>query len=235
MLTLKSVHCCKQDTVRDLLIDWIDSKTSTTMRTRFSQYLVVLAREPTSFWRENVAAVVILQPVSARMSKWRKQISNVKSFIILRSGECVSSFSKESSQNSANVLVVVLVLESKGLYSLDRGGGALPMITYTGRLRPKEVLFSGFQVRTWKGSKGFHELKYIKGREFCRFGLWNDRKRLTDSLYDCKRVAKTFWFCGFLEGVIGPGLTVRQPSNGLKLNRQPSKKVIFIVNRQNTG
>ena len=31
---------------------------------------------------------------------------------------------------------------------------------------------------------------------------------------------------------VSMGSTARQPSNGLKLNRQPSKKVIFIVNRQ---
>ena len=55
---------------RDLLID---SKTSTTTSTRFSQYYVVRARKPASFWRENVVAVVILLRVLARMSKWRKQ------------------------------------------------------------------------------------------------------------------------------------------------------------------
>ena len=32
--------------------------------TRFSQYLVVRAREPASFWREKVVAVVILLYVS---------------------------------------------------------------------------------------------------------------------------------------------------------------------------
>ena len=38
------------------------------MSTRFSQYQVVHAREPASFWRENVVAVVILLQVLARMS-----------------------------------------------------------------------------------------------------------------------------------------------------------------------
>ena len=51
----------------------LDSKTSTTTSTRFSLYYVVLAREPASFWRENVVAVVILLRVLARMSKWPKQ------------------------------------------------------------------------------------------------------------------------------------------------------------------
>ena len=46
----------------------LDSKTRTTTSTRFSQYLVVLLREPASFWRENVIAVVILLRVLARMS-----------------------------------------------------------------------------------------------------------------------------------------------------------------------
>ena len=43
------------------------TRTRTTTRTRFSQYLVVHAREPSSFWRENVVAVVSLLRVSARM------------------------------------------------------------------------------------------------------------------------------------------------------------------------
>ena len=42
--------------------------------TRFSQYYVVRARKPASFWRENVAAIVTLLRVLARMSKWRKQV-----------------------------------------------------------------------------------------------------------------------------------------------------------------
>ena len=52
----------------------LDFKTSTTTSTRFSQYLVVLAREPASFWRENVVTVVILLRVLARMSKEQKQV-----------------------------------------------------------------------------------------------------------------------------------------------------------------
>ena len=40
------------------------------------------------------------------------------------------------------------------------GGGALPIMDYTGRLRLKGVPFSGW--RYIKG-KGFHELKYRKG------------------------------------------------------------------------
>ena len=45
----------------------LDSETTTTS-TRFSQYWVVLAREPASFWRENVLAVVILLRVLARFT-----------------------------------------------------------------------------------------------------------------------------------------------------------------------
>ena len=48
-----------------------DSETRKTSSTRFSQYQVVRAREPASFWRENAIAVVILLlvlHVLARMS-----------------------------------------------------------------------------------------------------------------------------------------------------------------------
>ena len=41
-----------------------------------------------------------------------------------------------------------------------RGEGVLPIMDYTGSLRPKGVPFSGW--RYIKG-KGFHELKYRKG------------------------------------------------------------------------
>ena len=34
-------------------------ETLTSTSTRFSQYYLVLAREPATFWRENVVAVVI--------------------------------------------------------------------------------------------------------------------------------------------------------------------------------
>ena len=40
------------------------------------------------------------------------------------------------------------------------GGGVLPIMAYTGRLRPKGVPFSRF--RYMKG-QGFHESKYMKG------------------------------------------------------------------------
>ena len=49
--------------------------TSTTARTRFPQYKIVSAREPATFWRKNVIAVVILLRVFVRMSYWRKQLS----------------------------------------------------------------------------------------------------------------------------------------------------------------
>ena len=74
-------------------------KTSTTTNMRFSQYQVGVAREPASFWLENVVAVVTLLRVLARMSKWRKQVVSVRSFIILRSREGVPSFTKVNSAN----------------------------------------------------------------------------------------------------------------------------------------
>ena len=58
----------------------LDSKTSTTTNTRFSQNTVLLTREPASFWRENVVAVVTLRRVLARMSKWGKQVIKCEKF-----------------------------------------------------------------------------------------------------------------------------------------------------------
>ena len=52
------------------------------MSTRFSQYQVVLAREPALFWRENVIAVVILLR-ECRSGGKKFNLSNVRSFIIL--------------------------------------------------------------------------------------------------------------------------------------------------------
>ena len=49
--------------------------TSTTARMRFPQYKIVSAREPATFWRKKVMAVVILLRVFVRMSYWRKQLS----------------------------------------------------------------------------------------------------------------------------------------------------------------
>ena len=56
---------------------------------------VVLAREPASFWRENVVAVVTL----LRVRSGENKLSNVRRFIILRSGESVTSFTKGNSAN----------------------------------------------------------------------------------------------------------------------------------------
>ena len=41
-------------------------------------------------------------------------------------------------------------------------GGVLPIMAYTGGLRPKVVPFSGVSG-IWKGTEGFYLLKYIKG------------------------------------------------------------------------
>ena len=57
------------------------------------------AREPASFWRENVVAVVSLLQVSRECRDGENKISNVRSFIILRSGECVISFTKDNNAN----------------------------------------------------------------------------------------------------------------------------------------
>ena len=62
----------------------------------------MLEPEPASFWRGNVVAVVSLLRVLARMSKCRDKVSNVRSFIILRSGERVTSFTKDNSATSSS-------------------------------------------------------------------------------------------------------------------------------------
>ena len=42
----------------------------------------------------------------------------------------------------------------------EGGGGVLPIMAYTGRLRPKGVPFSAFRyIKRW----GFHKLRYMKG------------------------------------------------------------------------
>ena len=52
----------------------------------------MLAREAASFWRENVIAAVILVQVLARISQRREQVIKVRRFIILLSGEGLTSF-----------------------------------------------------------------------------------------------------------------------------------------------
>ena len=58
----------------------LDSETRTITSKRFSQSWVLLTREPASFWRENVIAVVILLRVLARMSSWWEQVFKCKTF-----------------------------------------------------------------------------------------------------------------------------------------------------------
>ena len=59
-----------------------------TTSTRFSQYGVLLAREPASFWRERVIAVVNRSATSfsENVVVAEKKLFNVGSFIILLSG-----------------------------------------------------------------------------------------------------------------------------------------------------
>ena len=62
----------------------------------------MLAREPASFWRENVVAVVTVLRVLASCENVKvaeNKLSNVRSFIILRSGEGITSFTKGNSAN----------------------------------------------------------------------------------------------------------------------------------------
>ena len=57
------------------------------------------AREPASFWRENVVGVILCYEFSGEFRGGENKISNVRSFIILRSGERVTSFTKDNNAN----------------------------------------------------------------------------------------------------------------------------------------
>ena len=60
----------------------------------------MLAREPASFWPENLVAVVSLLRDLAKCQSGENKLSNVnRSFIILPSGEGVSSLTKGNSAN----------------------------------------------------------------------------------------------------------------------------------------
>ena len=70
----------------------------------------MLAREPASLWREHVVAVVNLVPRSHSVlavgdlgtrlsSRGGNKLSNVRSFIILRSGEALTSYNKDNNVN----------------------------------------------------------------------------------------------------------------------------------------
>ena len=53
----------------------------------------VAVQSPASFWRENLIAVVILLRVLARYRSGVNKLSNIRSFIILLSGEGLTPFS----------------------------------------------------------------------------------------------------------------------------------------------
>ena len=58
------------------------------------------AREPTSFWLENVVAVVILlTSFCENVASGGNKLSNVISFIILPSGEVLISINEDNSSN----------------------------------------------------------------------------------------------------------------------------------------
>ena len=62
------------------------------MRTRFSQYLVMVVHDPASFWQENMIAIIILPQFLARIyGRGGNKSSNVRGFIILPSGEGLTS------------------------------------------------------------------------------------------------------------------------------------------------
>ena len=66
--------------------------TSTTTRTRLSQYYVVRERERASFWRENMIDVVLLLQVLGECRNVGSKLPTFSSFLILCSGESLTSF-----------------------------------------------------------------------------------------------------------------------------------------------
>ena len=125
----------------------------------------MLARELASFWRENVVAVVTLLRVLARMSNWRKQdiwkfyhlaigrgrkppslkitvlTFPVKNGKMKLSGESILRI-REKNFKSNLILVVVLVLESKGLYCWNMGNKIWRLVRLLKEQMP--VLFGFF-------------------------------------------------------------------------------------------
>ena len=75
------------------------SSSRTTTSARFSQYQVVLTREPASFWRENVVAVDILLPTSLVENVVETSYQLLEVFFILRSVEGLTFFNKANSAN----------------------------------------------------------------------------------------------------------------------------------------
>ena len=87
------------------------------------------AREPASFWRENVVAVVILKGVLARMSKWRKQVIKCYKFSILQSGEVLTSFNNDNIANFSGEKWYKE--EFRGVYFLKIREKTLSQISYS--------------------------------------------------------------------------------------------------------
>ena len=61
--------------------------------TRFSQYWVLLTREPASIWEENVIASSFYYEFCLECCSGGNTLSNVRSFIILPSGDGLTTFS----------------------------------------------------------------------------------------------------------------------------------------------
>ena len=59
MATYSNINLVPRSVISFIQKRPLDSKTSMTTSVKFSQYYVVLAGEPASFWRENVVAVFI--------------------------------------------------------------------------------------------------------------------------------------------------------------------------------
>ena len=106
------------------LLTFDNSSSATTTLESFRFYCVLRTREPGSFWREYVIAVVTLPPGLARMSWWQEKVIKCKklfdfaieSFSINRWSFPGCLFFLEHAQNLVHI--PVLVLKSKALFPL---------------------------------------------------------------------------------------------------------------------
>ena len=106
------------------LLTFDNSSSATTTLESFRFYCVLRTREPGSFWREYVIAVVTLPPGLARMSWWQEKVIKCKKLFDFAIGSfsinkwsfpgCLSFL--EHAQNLVHI--PVLVLKSKALFPL---------------------------------------------------------------------------------------------------------------------
>ena len=134
-------------------------------------------------WRESVSSLDIMWPQS---NQWDRallrrnlQLYNNLVYHDDRKQSWPDLFSEEWSVCWVSLPGILISLEIWGTipraYSIR-----CPIGTYTGRLRPKGVSFSGFRFMR---RRDFISWSIYKGREICHLGLWKDPKGVTDEFY----------------------------------------------------